>query len=186
MARRPFLLCEVHGLVNDSGSSGILIEDSIGVTLEGNLGQCFCGRPAPYVDGTYDVVNDRMTARLRLSSRQIFQLRAVLRKAEEAATEEAQRASALQMEATLRDTVPEISGVLDKIGSPASMGFAAWLSVLMAVVTLIVTFGSQGIDQGELEQIVEQTVSRMLLEQQEDSQPITPPPAIEIPPPNTH
>ncbi|GGH44927.1 hypothetical protein [Microbacterium album] len=160
MSPTPVLFCEEHGFVNDQ--SGIYFENVVNLTISGSTGTCpACGKSASYVDGTYNDINGRTTATLRLSPRQLHRLKQSLAWVQQQADSVDDEKKVRVLEQTLVENIPQAKPWLEKFRGPTSMAAAAWASVLVAVISAIVALvalsGNQ-LSEEQFQQLLEETV----------------------------
>lgn len=139
---------------------------------------------------------------IRLSKKDIHRLRTAVAWAEQQAQAEDDAHRAEVLEKTVTSVAPELSPVLvglrAKVRHEYENHLAAWVGILIALITLLVTMsGPQGISGEQLEQILEETVRHVQSAPDptvgeaptggvlSTRGPEEPPPATEIPTPKT-
>ncbi|MCK2031257.1 zinc ribbon domain-containing protein [Microbacterium galbinum] len=200
---------------HDFESWGLAFDESVDstVNLGGNAETCpNCGHVARIMEGKYnlspegmEIVDAPQWSRdliIRLSPKQRHRLSTTVQWAQTQASnpnaDDARTARAL--EKSIEQNVPAVKPWLERFRSPESGNLAGWLSLLIAVITLIITVtsGGDGISGDELERILDETVRAVQSEQspatlatptppEPTTQPPMPPPEVtELPTPDTH
>jgi hypothetical protein len=174
----PLLDCPVHGIREDR--SGIVLGPGSRLSLAGSTGECpACGRPSPYIDGNYaNDSQDQMHASLRPTPAQARRLEVALQWAQQHQGTVAPDKLARDLEKSARSNIPGFGVILDKISSKESMAAAAWLTILLMLVQMIV--GGQPLSEDDVERVVRETVVQQ--QQIEDSQPDRAAPTPAVPP----
>lgn len=158
--------CPQHGFQESLGSSH---SGGAHVIVIGGRYSCpVCGRPVPAVDGHYTQdANNMLKAQLWLSPAQADRLRAAViwaRQREKRGDDHEMTARHLEEE--LVRVVPRAAPILDAFKGQASMALAAWISVLLSLMTFFLTVtADDGLSERDLEQILSETVKTVRSEQ---------------------
>lgn len=193
------VVCPAHGLVENRQFANV--SDGATIVTVGGVAYCpLCGRPAEVADGSYRAdYRGGMSVNLKLSPSQRQVLRAALRRAEQGRRKgDDVESIARRLEDTFAEVAPGASSVIEKFSGKQSMAAAAWLAVLISLVTLLLQVtDDSGISEQELQQILDETVRAVQSEHELGEQlptlPSSPergatePPAVtELPTPETH
>lgn len=157
-----------------------------------------CGRASQILGGEYESTQSPRSAKVTLHPD--FQ-RYGKRRVQEALDEYLLRhneQAARELEESIVEAVPTAGPILDALRGSTSMALAAWVSVLLAIATLILTVtDDQGLSKQELQEVIdavrdgatssESTKPAGPSSPSAPSQPGSPPPTvIELPTPDTH
>lgn len=193
------VVCPVHGLVENSQFANV--SDGATIVTVGGVAYCpVCGRSAEVADGSYRAdYRGGVSVDLKLSPSQRQALRSALKRAEQGRRKgEDAESIARHLEDTVVEVVPAASSVIEKFSGNKGMAAAAWLGVLISLITLLLQVTTDsGISEQELQQILDETVRAVQSEHElgEELPPLPsvpergaakPPTVTEIPTPETH
>lgn len=166
--------CPVHGMQ----PSGIVVENSTGVKLEGNISRCpVCGGDARVIDGTFTVAAEtiRVLAAPAWSLAKLRELQSALAWAQ--ATLPSQPDAAV---ARVQEVSPVTANLLKRLlDSPRTASVSDLIQALLAALAIILTLRGAG-DRSLTPEQVEQVITRVI-EQTSGAEsgqvPALPPPA---------
>jgi hypothetical protein len=146
------------------------------VTISNSVTSCpRCGGPAKVIDAKFSMQNGRLSVTLHPTPAQARRLRQTLMWAQSKRAELDDERVANRIEHQIRKEVPQAATWLDSLASKKAMGAAAWLSLLIALLSLLLSATDKGLSAEDVERIV-QTVQTTEHEQQAPTPPTAPTP----------